>query len=292
MLDIADYLKDVQLPTMPEVARLLINSMQDDEIPLEKIRNAISKDPSLTAKLIRLANSAPFGLARNVGSVDDAISMVGLNQVRTLCLAACMSDSFPMSTGINRDEFWKESMACAGYAHWIARTIGADAQQAWLTGFMLRLGELIIAQKEPEKLVSIEKMPHLPGGRWDREMDQTGFTEGHIVGELARQWNFPPRSGAGFAAQRLPHGHQAILPIGGNHSRCHALGRVCVGIVQYGARNGTGPARRRAQNFAAGPGVDGKKSSRCQHLYRCRWLACSGTILTAGFPNNSGQMGR
>lgn len=215
MLDIADYLKDVQLPTMPEVARLLINSMQDDEIPLEKIRSAISKDPSLTAKLIRLANSARFGLARKVGSVDDAISMVGLNQVRTLCLAACMSDSFPMSMGINRDEFWKESMACAGYAHWIARTIGADAQQAWLTGFMLRLGELIIAQKEPEKLTSIEKMPHLPGGRWDREMDQTGFTEGHIVGELARQWNFPPEVVRGLQLSAFPMDTKPFCRLGG-----------------------------------------------------------------------------
>lgn len=215
MLDIADYFENVQLPTMPEVARLLINSMQDDEIPLEKIRNAISKDPALTAKLIRLANSARFGLARKVSSVDDAISMVGLNQVRTLCLAACMSDSFPMSSSINRDEFWKESMACAGYSHWLARTIGADAQEAWLTGFMLRLGELIIAQKEPEKLATIEKLPHFPGGRWEREIDQTGFTEGHIVGELARRWNFPVEVVRGLQVSADPMGTKPFCRLAG-----------------------------------------------------------------------------
>jgi HD-like signal output (HDOD) protein len=215
MLNIADYFQDIKLPTMPEVARLLINSMQDDEIPLEKIRSAISKDPALTAKLIRLANSARFGLARKVGSVDDAIAMVGLNQVRTLCLAACMGDSFPMASGINREEFWKESMACAGYSHWLARTIGADAQQAWLTGFMLRLGELIIAQKEPEKLASIEKMPHQPGGRWEREVDQTGFTEGHIVGELAQRWNFPPEVVLGLKVSANPMDTKPFCRLGG-----------------------------------------------------------------------------
>ncbi len=191
MSDIADYFQNVQLPTMPEVAQLLISSMHDDEIPFEKIRTAISKDPALTAKLVRLANSARFGLARKVSSVDDAITMVGLNQVRTLCLAACMGDAFPVAAGINREEFWKESMACAGFSHWLARSIGADAQEAWLTGFMLRLGELIIAQQEPAKLAVIEKLPHAPGGRWEREVDQTGFTEGHVVAELVRRWNFP-----------------------------------------------------------------------------------------------------
>ena len=61
--------------------------------------------------------------------------------------------------------WFQESMACAGFAHWLARTIGADVQQSWLTGFMIRLGELIIAQKEPSKLQEIERLPHAPGGR-------------------------------------------------------------------------------------------------------------------------------
>ena len=165
MSSIADYFQDIQLPTMPEVARLLVQSLNDDDIPFEKVRSAISRDQALTVKLIRLANSARFGLQRKVSSVDDAITTVGLNQVRTLCLAACMTDTFPIAPGLNREEFWKESMACAGYSHWLARTIGADVQQSWLTGFMIRLGKLIIAQKEPGKVEAIERLPHAPGGR-------------------------------------------------------------------------------------------------------------------------------
>lgn len=191
MSGIAEYFENIQLPTMPEVAQLLIKSLNDDDIPFEKVRSSISRDPALTAKLIRLANSSRFGLPRKVSSVDDAITLVGLNHVRTLCLSACMSSSFPMSAGLNRDEFWKESMACAGFSHWLARTIGADSQEAWLTGFMVRLGELIIAQKEPAKLAEIEKLPHAPGGRWEREARLVGFSEGHITGEMARRWHFP-----------------------------------------------------------------------------------------------------
>ena len=56
--------------------------MQDDDIPFEKVRNAIARDPALTAKLIRLANSARFGLARQVATLDDALTLVGLNQTK------------------------------------------------------------------------------------------------------------------------------------------------------------------------------------------------------------------
>jgi HD-like signal output (HDOD) protein len=66
-----------------------------------------------------------------------------------------------------------------------------DGSQAWLTSMMVRLGELMIAQAQPASVQEIEKMPHLPGGRWEREARLTGFSEGQITAELARRWNFP-----------------------------------------------------------------------------------------------------
>ena len=101
MPKVSEFFESVQLPTMPDVARELIATMRDDEIPFEKVRSAIFKDPALTAKLIRLANSARFGLPRQVASLDDAIIMVGLNQVRTLALAACMSGVFKDAPGLD-----------------------------------------------------------------------------------------------------------------------------------------------------------------------------------------------
>ena len=191
MADIQAFFENVQLPTIPNVARELIATMKDDDIPFEKVRAAISKDPALTAKLIRLANSARFGLPRQVASLDDAITMVGLNQVRTLALAACMSGVFKDAPGVDATAFWKESMATAGDAQWLARTLGSDVQESWLAGFLVRLGELIIAQKMPEQIPAIEQLPHHAGGRWERERSLLGFTETHVTAELARRWHFP-----------------------------------------------------------------------------------------------------
>lgn len=191
MSNVAAFVKDLTLPTMPEVAHELIRSLNDDEIPTGKLKETIAKDPALTVKLLRLANSAHFGVSREVSTLEDAMAVVGMSQVRTLALSACLSDAFPVAPGLDRDTFWRESQACAAYAQWLASRMGADSQQAWLSGFMVRLGELMIVQNQPEAMATIEQEPHYPGGRWEREASLLGFTEGQITAEMARRWKFP-----------------------------------------------------------------------------------------------------
>jgi HD-like signal output (HDOD) protein len=191
MANLDSFFESIKLPSMSEVAHALIQTLNDDDATVAQIRELIAKDPALSAKLLRLANSAQFGLPRGVGTLDDAITMVGMSKVRTLALGACLSESFPSLPDLDRKEFWRSSMACAGYSQWLANRLGIDGQMAWLTGMMLRLGELLIAQADPSTLHEIEKLPHLPGVRWQREQRLVGFSEGQITAELARRWNFP-----------------------------------------------------------------------------------------------------
>lgn len=191
MSSLKDFLQSVQLPTMPKVAHDLIISLNDEDAPVSQVRDAVCQDPALAIKLLRLANSARYGLQRKVGSVDDAIAVVGATQVRTLVLASCMSEAFPMIPGLDPVVFWQESQLCGGYAQWLARHVGADSDEAWLTGFMVRLGEVVMGQAAPQFLSDIERLPSYPGARWQREMAAVGFTEGQVIAELARRWNFP-----------------------------------------------------------------------------------------------------
>lgn len=191
MVDISVFFQHIKLPTMPEVAHRLIRTLNEEDPSVSLVRDAIAQDPALTAKLLRLANSAKFGLPRQVSSVEDAIALAGMNQVRTLALSTCLTEAFPVTSGLDRDEFWHESLSCASYAGQIAHGLGAETQEAWLAGFMLRLGELLIGQTQPDALREIECLPHIPGGRWEREQRLVGFSEGQITAELARRWNFP-----------------------------------------------------------------------------------------------------
>ncbi len=191
MSTLDSFFQTVQLPSIPDLAHSLIATLNDDDASVADLSDLITRDPAISAKLLRLANSAHYGLPRGVGSIDDAIAMVGMNTVRTLALGACLSGSMPRVAGLDHHAFWKTSMACAGYCEWLAQEVGEDTQMAWLTGMMVRLGELLIAQAEPGMLAEIEKLPLAPGERWQREQRLVGFTEARITAELARRWNFP-----------------------------------------------------------------------------------------------------
>lgn len=191
MQDISSFLQSVKLPVMPEVAHALIRTLDSEDAGIEEVRDIIAKDPALTATLLRMANSAMFGLSRTVSSLDNAVSVVGMAQIRARALSVCMANVFSLPPGMNRLSFWRESMTCAGYARWIALMRGTDENQAWLTGMMLRLGQLVIGTKNTAVAEAIEARPRAPGQRWQRERDLVGFDEGQIMAEVATTWDFP-----------------------------------------------------------------------------------------------------
>lgn len=214
MSSLDSFFETVKLPSMSEVAHALIQTLNDDNATFLEVRNIIAQDPALSARLLRLANSAHFGLPRGVGTLDEAIAMVGMSQVRALSLCSCMNTAFPPLPGLDRHEYWRSSMACAGYSRWFADCLGMDAQQAWLTGMMLRLGELLIGQAQPDALRDIEMLPRQPGERWVRETRLTGFSEGQITAELARRWNFPMQMVQGLQRSSDPLTEQAFSRLG------------------------------------------------------------------------------
>lgn len=204
MADLAHFFHAVKLPVMPEVAQALIRTLNDPEADVTTVTHVIAKDPALTASLLRIANSALFGLSRSVSSLDSAVSVVGMSQIRVRALSICIANAFRFPPTLSRLEFWRSSMVCAGYAKWLAGTLALDEQQAWLTGMMLRLGELVIAQRSPELLDQIERRPSAPGERWRRERGLTGFDECQITAELARRWDFPAEVAQALNASSQP----------------------------------------------------------------------------------------
>jgi HD-like signal output (HDOD) protein len=215
MSELSTFFQTVKLPVMPEVAHALIRTLHDEDVTIAQVRTLIAKDPALTAQVLRAANSAALGLRREIGTLDAAVAMLGLAQVRTLALTACMHVAFPVVPGLDRREFWRNCMACAGYAQWLAGGIGVDTQQAWLAGMMLRLGELIILQHRPQLLAEIERQPQIPGDRWARELAVLGFTEAQVTAELAHRWHFPAVIVRGLDAAAQPLAQRPLSPLGG-----------------------------------------------------------------------------
>lgn len=219
MSDIADLMKSIALPVMPEVGLALISTLDAPKTTLDTIRALIAQDPALSAKLLALANSAAFGLSRKVDNLEHAVKLVGLSRIRALALSACLHNAFSMPDGIDSTDFWRYSTDCAGYAQWLASglddRLDVDRHQAWLLGLMVRLGELIIARAQPQAVALIEQLPCAPGQRWTREREAVGFDEAEVTAELARRWNFPADFVHALLLASAPMIEQPIAPLAG-----------------------------------------------------------------------------
>jgi HD-like signal output (HDOD) protein len=209
------FFESAKLPVMSEVAHALIRTLNDESATAAQVEAIMAKDPGMTATLLRLANSAQFGLSRQVLSLDHAISLMGLSRVRALALSGSMGAAFPQVAGLDRTEFWTFSMACAGYAQWLAGGAGMDPQQAWLAGMMMRLGELLIGQRAPQSLAEIESLPKKATSRWEREQRLLGFDEAQVTAVLARHWNFPEAIVTGLQSAGDPMATQPFDPLAG-----------------------------------------------------------------------------
>ena len=160
-----------------------------------------------------MANSAIFGLSRSVTSLDAAVSVVGMSQIRARALSISMASALALPPGLNRLEFWRYCMVCAGYSKWVASNIGMDEQQAWLAGMMMHLGQIMIVQHAPHMLQKIDALPRLPGERWQRQRSAIGFDEGQIMAEVARRWDFPDELVNGLRHAAVPLDADTKFPL-------------------------------------------------------------------------------
>ena len=219
MTDISELFKSVQLPVMPEVGLALITTLDNDENTVLEIGQLIARDPALTAKLLALANSAAFGLPRQVATLDAALRLVGTSRVRTLALSACLHNAFSMPEGIDGGLFWNYCMRCAGLASWLVDGVdphlALDQHKAWLTALMLRLGELVIGHAVPRQVRDIQAAKGDAAERWHRERLACGFDEGEVMAELSRRWNFPSEFVQTLALASDPLAQQPMPPLAG-----------------------------------------------------------------------------
>ncbi|WP_310388138.1 HDOD domain-containing protein [Roseateles sp.] len=192
------------LPTMPEVASRLIRSFDDDNISLNAIAELIGKDSTLSAKVLRLANSARYSPSHQISSLNDAAGALGLDTLRNLSLAACISGAFPVVKGLDRALFWRHSITTAAYARILSQMLRVDADTSYLAGLMLRTGQLMMAMEEPAMVADVEANAAEPGSRFSLEEHRFGCTHADVTASLAAHWHFPATMVEAFKDANTP----------------------------------------------------------------------------------------
>jgi diguanylate cyclase (GGDEF)-like protein len=183
------------LPTLPTVASKLISLTSKEDTTLSDIAELISKDISLSAKILKVSNSAFYSFPQQIGSIHQAVSILGTNAVRSLVLSFSFLSikAGQRASQFNFEQFWQRSLALAVAAKLILEKVkDSDTEEIFISGLLQNLGELIFARtfsKEYDRV--LEDVA-------DKQHDSI-LAEENIIGanhctigfEVARKWGFP-----------------------------------------------------------------------------------------------------
>lgn len=180
------------LPTAPKVVDELISSFENDNVAVEEIALKLSLDPVLSAKLLRLANSAYYHVSRRIGNVEDAVRMLGFVTVRTLVISSGLVGGFKTVPGLELKRFWRYSLHAAVAAKWIAKKIGVNTDLAFTIGMMHGLGQLVMHSGMPDETQELDKeVGTYHADRLEAEMAAFGYDFSQVGAEMALRWKFP-----------------------------------------------------------------------------------------------------
>lgn len=199
-----------QLPTLPvlvvQVQRALANEMSG----LRDIGEIIERDPALTARLLRVANSVMFSRGDPVNSIGVAVGRLGMGHVRSLCLAVGVVRAFGDSgQRLDHKRYWEHSAAVGMVAERLAdlskRYARVDGAEAYTAGLLHDVGLLVTDQFFPEEFAGVQEEMDFEGvARWRTEMNRLGMDHGAIAGRVLDRWQLPATVRAAVASHHQP----------------------------------------------------------------------------------------
>jgi len=182
----------LQLISLPEIYLRLQQTIDDPEHSREQIAEIIAYDPSLSARVLRIANSSYYGFAREIETVSSAVGIIGELDLRNLVLATTVVGSMSALKyrGINIDEFWLHSLRCGITARLIAKTTGGpESEILFLAGMLHDIGILVIYQQDEVLADAVKRQieeQHQLRDQAEREL--MGFDHAEVGALLIEAW--------------------------------------------------------------------------------------------------------
>lgn len=193
------------LHSAPKVVQEILSQTRSIDFDLKGLTNTIANDPALSAKILRLVNSASFGLPRRVNSLPQAVMILGQRTLRLVVMTFSLVEK--LTKGLGRrmyNTYWRQTltMAVAGTRLSQGRT-DTDPDEAYAAGLLADIGVLVLAQTHGDKYIDLfESTPH-DARLLDAERALFGFDHAQVGGRLLERWGFSPR-----VAASTRHHHQ------------------------------------------------------------------------------------
>ena len=184
------------LPSLPSIVLKLMDVVNSTNSSADDAAKLISQDPALTSKMIRLANSAFYGIPRSISSVSSAVVILGFNTIRSLVLSASVAKMFDGKHSLDMDRFWKHSIVTAMTAKIVVRHLMSvrmmDPESAFCAGMLHDIGKLIFSQYMPEDYAKVCDYAKKEGiSLYYAEEKLMGINHAQMGKILADKWSLP-----------------------------------------------------------------------------------------------------
>jgi putative nucleotidyltransferase with HDIG domain len=198
------------LPTPPIVFHQIQKVLNDPRVSAGQIAKILQEDPAMSVKVLKLTNSAFYGLQREVESVKQAVIIVGLEAIKNLVLSASVLDMFK---GKNIDQefqekFWRHSLAVGFCARLLARRARSkgiiDPDSAFSGGLLHDIGKVILCCFLVEEFKKVQQEADRQSPSHLVEDRILGYNHAQIGSVLAEQWKLPKRLNAAISYHHNP----------------------------------------------------------------------------------------
>ncbi len=189
--------KVTEIGSLPEVTARIIDVVENPKSTAHDMHEVVQADPALATKILKVVNSAFYGLPSQIASLDRAILMLGMNSVKNLALAASIAKLIrngQLSSQFSARDLWYHSIAVGVCAKLLASTCrSVPADEAFVAGLVHDMGLIVMQQLFPERLTAVvDQCFHTPQNFCAAETAAIGASHQQFGGALATKWKFPP----------------------------------------------------------------------------------------------------
>ena len=198
MINLPKILSRVEkLEPIPEIISQVLALADDPDSPLKDLVEVVEKDAAITANLLKMVNSAHMGLPVKVDSLQQAVAMLGLQQVVEMVLSQNISGNLDRSQkgyGLAKGDLWRQSLATAMVARTLAEEHDLMSLPTIYTAALLKdIGKVILHEFVAEHIETIQHRIKKKGMSFvEAEMDVLGMDHTTLGGMIAKQWHFSP----------------------------------------------------------------------------------------------------
>ncbi|MBT8433058.1 MAG: HDOD domain-containing protein [Gammaproteobacteria bacterium] len=188
--------RDQDLPSLPEIYLRVSEQLEDESTTVQQIGDTVQNDPAITTRILKMVNSAYYGMPNEVASVSQAVSLLGRERLKHILIGSVLRGVFSEqeNPAFSMQVFWQHSIKTAIIARQLATQINSirEPESMFTAGLLHDIGKLLLINKIPERMLAAEEyMIQKRADVLSAELSQVGITHTAVGEALMEHWGLP-----------------------------------------------------------------------------------------------------